>query len=166
MEGLIAQGLLKRFGPRRVVDTVNFDIQRGRAETFRNKGFRDNFNNPTLQNGYIYQYADGTDAINTSVNLTTRHQLGGLAIRPLVRYLYEQQDSQWRWLTGNYLAVQGVKSALNATQNLQISSNFESTKQMSVAAGLALEFKERYLIDGAVRRDGNSRFGAANRWDT
>jgi lipopolysaccharide export system ATP-binding protein len=29
MEGLIAQGLLKRFGPRRVVDHVSFDIQRG-----------------------------------------------------------------------------------------------------------------------------------------
>ena len=29
MEGLIAQGLLKRFGPRRVVDAVSFDIQRG-----------------------------------------------------------------------------------------------------------------------------------------
>jgi len=29
LEGLIAQGLLKRFGPRRVVDTVSFDIQRG-----------------------------------------------------------------------------------------------------------------------------------------
>jgi lipopolysaccharide export system ATP-binding protein len=29
MEGLIAQGLVKRFGSRRVVDTVSFDIQRG-----------------------------------------------------------------------------------------------------------------------------------------
>ena len=29
MEGLIAQGLFKRFGPRRVVDSVSFDIQRG-----------------------------------------------------------------------------------------------------------------------------------------
>ena len=29
MEGLIAQGLLKRFGQRRVVDNVSFDIQRG-----------------------------------------------------------------------------------------------------------------------------------------
>lgn len=29
MEGLIAQGLLKRFGTRRVVDHVSFDIQRG-----------------------------------------------------------------------------------------------------------------------------------------
>ena len=29
MEGLIAQGLFKRFGPRRVVDDVSFDIQRG-----------------------------------------------------------------------------------------------------------------------------------------
>ena len=37
---------------------------------------------------------------------------------------------------------------------------------MSVAGGLSLELKERYLVDGAVRRDGNSRFGAANRWDT
>ena len=29
MEGLIAQGLVKRFGPRRVVDSASFDIQRG-----------------------------------------------------------------------------------------------------------------------------------------
>lgn len=29
MEGLIAHGLFKRFGPRRVVDDVGFDIQRG-----------------------------------------------------------------------------------------------------------------------------------------
>ncbi len=29
MEGLIAQGLIKRFGQRRVVDNVGFDIQRG-----------------------------------------------------------------------------------------------------------------------------------------
>jgi lipopolysaccharide export system ATP-binding protein len=29
MEGLIAQGLFKRFGPRRVVDNVSFDIQHG-----------------------------------------------------------------------------------------------------------------------------------------
>jgi hypothetical protein len=145
----------------------DFDIARGSAETFRDKGFRDpNANNPALQNGYIYQYADGTDAINTSVNLTTHHQVGDLLIRPSLRYFYEQQDNQWRWLTGNYLAAQGVKAALNATQNLQISSNFETTKQMSAAGGLSLELKERYLVDGAVRRDGNSRFGAANRWAT
>jgi hypothetical protein len=37
---------------------------------------------------------------------------------------------------------------------------------MSVAGGLSVEYKDRYLVDGAVRRDGNSRFGADNRWST
>ncbi|HLB36490.1 MAG TPA: SusC/RagA family TonB-linked outer membrane protein [Gemmatimonadales bacterium] len=149
-----------------VSGNFNFDISRGRAEQFRDKGFRDNFNSPATQNGYIYNNATGTDAINASVNLTTRHDIGDLSIRPNLRYFYEQVDNEWRTLEGNYLAVQGVKSASNATLNQTINSNFETTKQISVAGGLALDYKGRYILDGAVRRDGSSRFGAANRWDT
>lgn len=144
----------------------NFDIQRGRGEQNRDKGIRDNFNNPTTQGGLIFQYSDGTDAINTSLNLRTRHQVGELSVRPNLRFFYEQQDEQSRSFQGNLLAVQGVKSASNATNLQDISSEFTSTKQISAAGGLSLEYKERYIADGVVRRDGSSRFGSANRWDT
>ncbi len=145
----------------------NFDVARGRTETFRDKNYRDNFNNTQTQNGYIYNYADGTDAINGSVTLTTRHQIGRLLLRPNLRYFYEQTNTQFRWLNGYYLAAQGVKSASNTTQLRDMNSEYTTTKQMSVAGGLVADlFDGRYLVDGAVRRDGNSRFGADNRWDT
>jgi TonB-linked SusC/RagA family outer membrane protein len=144
----------------------DFDVARGRGSQFRDKGFRDNFNSPTTQNGLVFEYANGTDAINTAVNLTTRHQIGDLALRPSLRYFYEQTDVTSRTLQGNFLAVQGVKSAANATLNQTINSSYQTTKQISAAAGLSLDLKGRYIADGALRRDGNSRFGAANRWDT
>ncbi|MBI2536479.1 MAG: hypothetical protein HYW06_05850, partial [Gemmatimonadetes bacterium] len=149
-----------------VSGNFNFDVQRERGFQFRDKGIRDNQNNTTTQGGLDFEYSQGTDAINTSVNVRTRHQLGDLALRPNLRYFYEQTDTEGRSLQGNFLAVQGVRAASNATNIQSISSSFTSTKQISVAAGLSAELKERYIADAVVRRDGSSRFGGANRWDT
>jgi TonB-linked SusC/RagA family outer membrane protein len=145
---------------------LNFDIQRERGRQFRDKGFRDNQNQTTIQGGLVFEYSQGTDAVNGSLNLRTRHQIGDLALRPNLRYFYEQTDTEGRNLQGNFLAVQGVKAASNATNLQGISSSYTSTRQISAAAGLSAEFKERYIADGVIRRDGSSRFGAANRWDT
>ncbi len=149
-----------------VSGNFNFDVQRERGSQFRDKGIRDNQNSTTTQGGLVFEYSQGIDAINTSVNVRTRHQIGDLALRPNLRYFYEQEDRESRSLQGNFLAVQGVKAASNATNIQSINSGYESTKQLSVAAGLSAELKERYIADAVVRRDGSSRFGGANRWDT
>ncbi len=165
----ILGGLDVRFQPLNWLEmsgNFNFDVRRGRGEQFRDKGFRDNFNRPSVQNGFVFQYSNGTDAINTSLNVTTQHRVGDLVIRPNARYFYEQEEDEEKDFQGNFLAVQGVRDATNVSQNQIIDSEFENTKQVSWAGGLNLDFKDRYILDGVVRRDGSSRFGAANRWDT
>ncbi|MGH2348686.1 MAG: TonB-dependent receptor domain-containing protein, partial [bacterium] len=72
-----------------------------------------------------------------------------------------------RDLGGSVLAVQGIKSAVNVTSGQFVSSSLTETKQISYAAGVNVEFRDGlYILDGSIRRDGSSRFGAQNRWDT
>ncbi|MBI2615118.1 MAG: TonB-dependent receptor, partial [Gemmatimonadetes bacterium] len=145
----------------------NFDMRRYNTDYFRDKGWRDTFNRASVQSGYLEQWVNNNDAINTSLNLTTTHQIGDLRIRPNARYFYEQVDTKFRDLGGANLAVQGIKAASNIIAPSQfVSSSMTTTKQISFAGGLSFDFKDRYVLDGVVRRDGSSRFGSANRWDT
>jgi TonB-linked SusC/RagA family outer membrane protein len=144
----------------------NFDINRNHWDRFRDKGFRDNFNNTTTQGGFIQQASNGRDALNTGLNVTTTHRVGSLVIRPSLRYLYQQTDFQSRELSGGVLAVQGVKDASNATINQTIESGLQQIRSISGAGAVDFDFKDRYILSGLVRRDGWSLFGAENRWDT
>jgi len=83
-----------------------------------------------------------------------------------VRAAYEQRDSSIQSGTGNFLAFKGIDALDNATQNKTIASYAQSVRQMGVFGGGNLEYKERYILDGLVRRDGSSLFGADHRWQT
>lgn len=144
----------------------NFDIGRSTNDFFRDKGWRDTFNRPSVQGGFLEQWVNNGDAFNTSLNLATNHQLGGLTLRPNLRFYYEQEDTKFRDLGGSVLAVQGIKAATNVTSGLFANSSVTRTRQTSFAGGMNLELKERYILDGVIRRDGSSRFGVENRWDT
>src|SRR5439155_2329088 len=69
------------------------------------------------------------------------------------------------------LAAGGVDNAFNATQcggffaGCFVSST-SSQQLLGVGGGVGLEYKERYIADGLVRRDGSSLFGSDNRWAT
>ncbi|HET7039054.1 MAG TPA: SusC/RagA family TonB-linked outer membrane protein, partial [Gemmatimonadales bacterium] len=144
----------------------NFDIGRSTTDFFRDKGWRDTFNRPSVQGGFLEQWVDNTDAFNASLNLSTNHRIGDLSLRPNVRYYFEQEDTKFRDLGGSVLAVQGIKAASNVTSGQFVSSSVTRTRQISYASGMNLEFKDRYIVDGVIRRDGSSRFGVENRWDT
>jgi TonB-linked SusC/RagA family outer membrane protein len=143
----------------------NFDIGRSSSDFFRDKGWRDTFNRPSVQGGFLEQWVNNGDAFNASLNVSTTHRIGDLSLRPNVRYYFEQEDTKFRDLGGSVLAVQGIKAASNVTSGQFVSSSVTRTRQISYASGMNLEFKDRYIVDGVIRRDGSSRFGVENRWD-
>jgi TonB-linked SusC/RagA family outer membrane protein len=145
--------------------TFNWDIRRTSTDFFRDKGWRDTFNRPSVQGGYLEQWVNNDNSFNLSLNLSTNHRVGDLAIRPNLRYYFESEDTKYRDLGGSILAVQGIKDAANVTTSIFVESSITQTRQLSYAGGVNLEFKERYILDAVVRRDGSSRFGLANRWD-
>ncbi len=134
---------------------------------FSNRGFRTTNNNPATNEGLIFNGVDNAQSINTSAGVLLRPQLlDNVSSRFTLRWLYELQNNDFRRIQGQFLRVGGVTSGENATDNQDISSNEDETRQMSYSAGAFFDILDRYTIDVAARRDGSSRFGSEHRWQT
>jgi len=147
--------------------TFNVDRLNLNYLQYRNRGFRTTNPDPATNEGYIFNGVDNTQSLNTAAGILLRPNVGDfLSSRFTLRWLYEQQNFDRRWIEGNFLRVSEVTSGANATQNQSIVSSQNETRQMSVSAGTFLDFLDRYTVDLAVRHDGSSRFGADQRWQT
>ncbi len=152
----------------------SYDFSKGTFEQFDDKGFRTTSSQPGgsicfpyCNNGGIYSGALGGESYNTSVHLTVRRNLArDLVGRTTLGSSYDQQDSHLRRMQGDFLAVQGVQSVDNVTLDQSITSTFTSVRLLGFNAAASLEYKERYIVDGSVSRQGSSLFGSANRWAT
>jgi len=164
-------GATVRYAPLTWLDAdANFSIDRLNLnfDQFQNRGFRTTNSNPGVNEGVIQNGSTNAQSINASAQTTLRRNLWSdkLATRLNLRWLYEQQDNDDRRLQGNRLAVGEVEDARIATVTQNIQSTRNSTRQMSVSGGTFLDFLDRYTVDLLVRRDGSSRFGSEERWQT
>jgi hypothetical protein len=149
----------------------SYDLRRGVGSQINDKGFRTTTNSPTGLGGNLGSIQRGTsgrESINGSVNAALRHDFSAdLKSRFSLRYLFEQRDTDTLFASGSQLSVKGVTDLSNTTQSTRNTvSNFERIRQIGLFAGTGLEYKERYIIDALIRRDGSSLFGPANRWAT
>jgi TonB-linked SusC/RagA family outer membrane protein len=151
------------------IGNFSYDNSDGTYKQFTNRGFRTTGpNSSTANNGSIFNGSISQRAMNSSVNVSARRALlDDLQGRFNVRALYEQRDFNQRQFNGSQLAVSDVQDGRNATQStLSILSPVTSTRQTGFSGGVNLEYKERYIADALVRRDGSSLFGAGQRWKT
>ena len=57
-----------------------------------------------------------------------------------------------------------VSRRATSTTNITAKSSEQTIKNEGFLAGTSLDFKDRYIVDGAFRYDGSSLFGSGNRW--
>jgi TonB-linked SusC/RagA family outer membrane protein len=134
---------------------------------FVDKGYRTTTSTPATNNGSIFRGSTEQEALDASINATLRHEFSSdLQSHLSLRYLYEQRDSTIEVGSGNFLSVKGVTSLGNATANPFLGSAATSIRQIGLFAGAGLDYKDRYVLEGLVRRDGSSLFGSGNRWQT
>lgn len=144
------------------LDRLNFNYQQ-----FQNRGFRTTNSNPATNNGLVFNGVNNSQSVNSSAGITLRPDLASwLNNRLTFRTLYEQQDLDTRNFSGQTLRVSDVTSGENATSDRVLSSAAASTRQLSFSTGAFFDVLDRYTVDLAVRRDGSSRFGEENRWQT
>ena len=149
----------------------NFSLDRSgsRYRYFRNKGFRVQSVNWNDWKGSLEYFSSMSQSYNSSLNVTARRDLGrDLATRWTFRYLFERQDYSDMDEWGSELKVVDIPSAINAANQLtlNIRSSETSTRLMGFFGGVNLEYKQRYIADLLIRRDGSSLFGSDNRWAT
>ncbi len=164
-------GLTLRYTPVTWADlegNFSYDLRRGATFHFRDKGFRSTSASATINNGFLFRSELSRQAINTSMTATVRRQFASeLRGRVQFRGLYEQRETQDQNAQGNLLRVKGVTTLDNIDPtNVDPFSGQTEIRQIGLFAGGGLDFKDRYIIDAVVRRDGSSLFGADNRWAT
>jgi TonB-linked SusC/RagA family outer membrane protein len=115
--------------------------------------------------GFIEQHYEYGDAINASASVTLTQHYGATSVRTMFRALLERQDNNTTDAEGQQLAVVGLPDLANATVR-SVNSRFRDIRASGYFAIAGVEYRDKVILDGLVRRDGSSLFGAFERWHT
>jgi TonB-linked SusC/RagA family outer membrane protein len=169
-------GMTLRFTPANWFDlegNLSYDLYDLRDAYFTDKNFRQTSQNywniyaAPGEGGYIQDYRSEARSFNSGLSATLRHDFGrDLASRLNLRYSYVQQDNDNNDAIGYTLAAVGVPILNNATDNFSVGSGTSSVREIGYSAGVGLTYKDKYVAEALIRRDGSSLFGADRRWKT
>jgi TonB-linked SusC/RagA family outer membrane protein len=133
----------------------------------RDRGFRTTTASPATAVGFISSESGDNRSYNTSFGATARPQLlNNLVSTFNAQVLYDAQKTQFGLGSGENLAVPGLFTLNSASVNRDIQSGTTDVRSLSYRGGVAFEFRDRYILDLNIRREGSSLFGSANRWAT
>jgi TonB-linked SusC/RagA family outer membrane protein len=147
--------------------TFGYDRATGIATEFQDLGFRTATSSPLTASGYIGTSNEDDAQYTVVLNATaTRTFLTDLNATFTSRYAYGDQTLRGQNLNGRGLATAGLETANAASTNYAIGSSVQTIRDMGFFFGADLDFRDRYVLSGVIRRDGSSLFGAGNRWQT
>ena len=115
--------------------------------------------------GYAYRGYGLDDAFNASVGVSVARDFGDLRTRTSLRGLMERDDYSFFSASGNNMGVGGVPT-LDALMIQSIGSTDQSVRADGYFLNTDLSWKDRYIFNALVRRDGSSLFGPEARWAT
>lgn len=147
----------------------NFGYDRSTTQysQMRDRGWRTVSSNPTAAVGFIGNGSIDNSQFTTSVSASAnRTFFTDLDATFSTRYQYGDQTLRSQDYSGIDLVVAGLQTADAATRNFFIGSGTQQIRDMGFFFGTNLDYKDRYILDWLVRRDGSSLFGSGNRWHT
>ena len=106
-------------------------------------------------------------SVNAEVTGSISRAFGDLNTRTRARYLQRTQDYYYFYGSGGEFIAAGVPQLNNTNRDTHYVSSSENTdREEGYFLITGLDYLGKYIFDGVVRRDGSSRFGAAQRWAT
>jgi TonB-linked SusC/RagA family outer membrane protein len=149
-----------------IESNFSYDRNAGDYSLLQDRGFRTTTLDAATAGGRLFVGSSDDQSINSSVTGTLRKTLGDLRASFSGRYLYEQQYFTSQDQDGRNLVVPGLRT-LNASVDQDtkaIGSSSSLVRGVAYMGSLQLDFKDRYLLQANLRRDGSSLFGSENRW--
>ena len=109
-------------------------------------------------------YLEVSQKVQATLNF--KKEFGELDFMAKLSYLAEDRSYDYNSLTGNDYKFKDLPSIDNFdTKDVYGTSDYESERAQNMFAIGGLVYKDRYILDGLVRRDGSSLFGSENRWN-
>jgi TonB-linked SusC/RagA family outer membrane protein len=106
-----------------------------------------------------------TNGINASAGMSLSRDFGALRTRTTVRGLIERDDDESVEASGEVFSVGGLPD-LDAITVPEVTSNQEFIRSTGYFLTSDLDYADKYIFSGLVRRDGSSLFGGQERWHT
>lgn len=118
-------------------------------------------------NGSISRSSSTTKAQTVQVDATHSRSFGNINGRLRLQYLYESNKFESVSASGINLAVPGMDITNISQAEQQNASSYTSEITANNFSGvLSMDYKDKYIVDALIRRDGVSLFGADVRWKT
>jgi TonB-linked SusC/RagA family outer membrane protein len=144
---------------------ISYDGSETNLDNFDDKGYRSATS--TSDVSFLRKSAEQIQSYGSGINMNIRHDLfAGMPTRTSIRYNYGREDYDYRRAQGGGLAVIGVPALGNAGNSQSVSSTVQSIRSIGFIVAENVEWKDRYILDGLVRRDASSLFGSGERWQT
>lgn len=102
--------------------------------------------------------------LTSRLNLVAQKEFGDFNTAFRVSYLYESLTTDFNSARGDDYATGNIRSLDNVTTNLRLQSNSEEIIANSFFAIADIDYQEKYIFSGLVRREGSSLFGPDERW--
>lgn len=111
-----------------------------------------------------YSYID--EAVNSSITASFNKAFGDLVTKAKLRYLYESSHYETFNARGDDLAVADVRDMGVVQGEKYIGSAMQDVRSLGYYFIGGADYKDKYIVDFLIRRDGSSLFGEDERWKT
>lgn len=132
---------------------------------FEPKGLPESEQPITGNPGHMRKGAQIDEALNGSLTAQFSRAFRDLTVRAKARGLFERTSLQDFDATGDIFATGGIRN-VGSTQVQDASSGQSDIRSVGYSFIGAVDYKDRYIVDFLVRRDGSSLFGEDERWHT
>jgi TonB-linked SusC/RagA family outer membrane protein len=129
------------------------------------KGYRTFATSSADNNGRMSLNDLRDEGYNASLSASMRKQLMREMNGKLVlRAAYEREDFVQNSGSGQAFIAKDIYTITSTTLNKTATSTSQSQRSIGVSAASSVDWKDRYILEGAVRIDGSSLFGEGERW--
>ena len=144
---------------------VNYDESNQNYKAFRPLGFLSSAG--AKDKGALFQQANSDRSYNTGATLTSVYSWSWLTNTTKAAYVYEDQTNAFISANSSALTVPNVPefAAYSPDPNTPVTPGSRTEQLRSKNAFLVstFEIKDRYILDGVIRRDESSLFGSQQR---
>ncbi len=121
----------------------------------------------TPSQGFVFRLRDFERLYIAEGSFTLEEEVANLRTQLTGRYNYENRTGVFFSASGSDFQARGVPQLGNTDPaNLDASSSEFDVKAENVIGNLVLDYDDTYILDGVLRREGVSLFGAQNRYKT
>jgi TonB-dependent SusC/RagA subfamily outer membrane receptor len=146
---------------------LGYDRSTGTAFEMRDRGWRTTLPDPGAAVGYVFIPGSDNQQLTTSGSAAvTKTLFSDLNATFTTRYVYSEQSLTNQDEYAEDVVVPGLRTITATTKNFAVTSSKQEIRDMGFFFGGDFDFKDRYVLNALVRRDGSSLFGAGNRWAT